>query len=156
MNYFDNQEMKDYNYLCQLNESIQWFTKMKANPKYAHIDAVAKDSLGNKYAIELKERDGYDYRKLTDVFIEPLKVEWLNKAKAKGAAPIYINFFNEGKDVFVWDFRKPLTMNEYKNVRIWDKGKSCYKYQDRFALLFSECTHFQLDSKTNKYRLCQQ
>lgn len=154
MNYYDSQEMRDYNFLTEFNNSIRWFEKMKPTPQFAHIDAVAKDYLGKKYVIELKERGPkYDCNKMEDVFIEPLKIEWLNKGKAKGAAPIYINIFNNGKDILVWDFRKPLTLKEYKNVRIWDKGASKYKYQDRFGLLINEATHFIL--KDGKYRLCQ-
>lgn len=153
-NYYDSQEMRDYSIFTKFNDSIQWFTKTKANPKYAHIDVVAKDSLGNKYAIELKERN-YDLSKLVDVFIEPLKVEWLRKAEDKGAAPIYINIFNNGDTILVWDFRKKPTLQLHQNVRIWDKGASQYKYQDRYGLLISEATIFTLDKETNKYRLCQ-
>lgn len=149
-NFYDYQESVDLQYLNFLNSKTNWWTSITPTARFSHTDATGTDLKGNKYHFELKERfinpDSFN-----DIFIEPLKVRELEEMAKNGYRALYVNFFNRGKDVYIWNFSKPLEKSFYPNQRIWDCGAKKYKYQDRYGLFKKDAIHLRYDDIEQKF-----
>lgn len=84
-----------------------YFDEENENYEYASVDvvftAITKANVEHKYAIELKERKGYDHTDYEDWMIEPHKVKELEKYSNFGYKPMYFNLYKDGY-YYLWDY----------------------------------------------------
>lgn len=80
------------------------------------VDVVSQDENGNTYATELKTRrkGSLNY---PDCYIEVKKWENLMKLwRENKIYPLYINFFEDADDIYIWDLPMLKSANFYPNV----------------------------------------
>lgn len=107
--YFNDMERTDDRYLYIFNEKMHFFIMPKGEKRETKpcttIDRQLIDKKGRKCAVELKMRycdiNTYDGIFCTQKQWEALEAEY----KENGKIPLYINFFQDYKNVLIYDLR---------------------------------------------------
>lgn len=106
--YFDSNEARDMSYLRNFNDRKGWFTIVAPRAKYSHTDAMALDTKGREWDIELKGREckfdefsrniKNEEGKIFDGFlIEEHKLNEMIAGKRPNCPMVYWNFFDNGE-----------------------------------------------------------
>ena len=110
----ETQELKDYNYITELNNDLNLFSNLKKTDQYKSHDAEYDDGI-----IEIKERcttnrdkpkNGESWCYAKEIFVEEQKLREYAKYKEKNNWK-YINIFNASADtneelIFIYDIRE--------------------------------------------------
>ena len=105
----ETQELKDYNYITELNNDLNLFSNLTKTDQYQSHDAEYDNGI-----IEIKERctakNGESWCYAKEIFVEELKLREYAKYKEKNNWK-YINIFNASADtneelIFVYDIRE--------------------------------------------------
>ena len=105
----ETQELKDYNYITELNNDLNLFSNLSKTDQYKSHDAEYDNGI-----IEIKERctakNGESWCYAKEIFVEEQKLREYAKYKEKNNWK-YINIFNASADtneelIFVYDIRE--------------------------------------------------
>ena len=105
----ETQELKDYNYITELNNDLNLFSNLSKTDQYKSHDAEYDNGI-----IEIKERctakNGESWCYAKEIFVEEQKLREYAKYKEKNNWK-YINIFNASADtneelIFIYDIRE--------------------------------------------------
>lgn len=131
--YFDHTEELNNLFFEDFNRTVGWFTDTQRQPVNSVYDYLCKDRSGRTVNVELKVRN-IDINKYDTILIEPKKWEYLTKRwNDFGEIPLYVNFFQDGRHVGVFDLRK-MEKPQSRKVHLYDKGHMCWKDEERYML----------------------
>lgn len=154
--YFERMEFNCYSSLTYFNEDQKIFATTDQMRKFSCVDASGETEGGCRALMELKRRpsiEGFD-----DAFIESKKIAYLMLSEqCYGFVPLYIYFTDfEGEDgiakkVYVWRLDKLTGYNYYPRRYTYSKGYEETESVEKFGLLFSDATVYELTP--NGYKL---
>lgn len=149
---FYEDEERDNKMFEKFSTSMGWFTETNETSILNHIDYFCKDTKGRNVSVELKFRD-LDIFKYENIFIEVEKFHHLmDKWENDKYIPIYINFFQTGDEVVIWDLRKYINnMPEKIKVKIYNKNYKNYQWVDRYLLPMRDGHYYKFIEDKNKY-----
>lgn len=160
--YFERLEDYNFSALTKLNEDTAIFTRMDRTKKYDCIDASGETKGGCIAMMELKRRN-LKLEELGDVFIESKKLAYLLLGYViHGYIPLYINFADfdteDGvpKKVYIWRLDRLSTFNYHPWTTTWSNGYAETQRQERFGLSLEDAAVYELDEKTNAYKMIGQ
>lgn len=132
--FFDMTEKICSDLLKEFNNQVKWFKYLHENRSGSVIDFSAVDIKDRCVSIELKNRY-IKWNQFPTTFIEMHKyAELLHKYSYYHAIPLYINFFENGRFVAIWDLTKKIDCS-ITELDIYDKGhKTVYQKEQRICL----------------------
>lgn len=136
-NYFTQNEDIDYNKLLKLNEEKNWFNYTERLELKSTIDVSGYTRNDDVVYIELKSRN-ITLQRAKDfkfIFIETDKMKVFNELlrKAKGKCKrLFINFLQDA--ILVFDLNKPMSLQYFPNVVVWNEGYGEKQHCDRLGL----------------------
>lgn len=149
--YYDVEEVKDYELLKLFNEKIK-LDELGQTPKKYYYDASGYTNVNQYCEIELKNRKGRYVNETTielsrknktysatTIFIEPQHyARMVDDYRFDGVVPLYINFLADGT-VLVWNLSTLKKKPEWVyQTHIWDEGKQTFKDEWRVLLPITE------------------
>lgn len=156
MDFYQKCEAQDDIYFNKWAKRLNWFSSYERSAnRFDRVDfhCVLRKS-GKICNCELKDRQGkvggntYYPAYFSGIYIEPDKYEYLmNRWKNFGEIPIYINFFNDGQTMSLFDLRKAKILRYNKTVKVAvDKSiKACgYEWVYRHELDIKSGTHLYM------------
>ena len=160
--YFEKMEEYNYSALTKLNDDAAIFTSTARTVKYSCVDASGTTEKGCQCMMELKRRN-LKIEELGDVYIESKKLAYLLLGYViHNYIPLYINFtdFEEEdgvpKRVYIWRLDRLTTFNYHPYTTTWSNGYKEVQKQERFGLSLEDAAVYELDEKTNAYRMIGQ
>lgn len=134
-----------------------WFKDFAQTPPKTYFDVLCTPLNGKQWKVELKGRI-MGYKKdgtpeYEDCYIEFGKHKKLvTNAYMDNMIPVYINFINDWRDVYVWNLFETRKLTPHYNCKVKKTPESTeYKTEDRFGLDWKDAYHYVWDEKNNKY-----
>lgn len=155
--YFKESEKRCLEIFSKWNSDIDFLKTTGATPELSCIDASGETSI-LRCAIELKNRkEGITTFK--DVFVESKKLAYLYLMNTThNFVPLYINFFNNGKEddewpemIALWHLKRLTDWHYYPSVKTHSNGFEKDEYRERFGLLPDDAAIYRLID--GKYKL---
>lgn len=151
-NYCQDNEAQDDVYFKKWTNLLNWWpTAERSDDQFDRIDYRYTGSTGTVSNIELKGRDGnkteesiaYYPAYFSGIFIEKGKYEHLMKRwEENKEIPVYINFFNSGNTVVIYDLRKAEKLyEEAKLYKVWSGVKKAYEWVQRYELTLKSAAY---------------
>lgn len=150
MDYYEESEKTDNAYFERFNDYMKWFTITERQGHFNRIDYYCTDKKGRNVSVELKLR--YNTINTFDsIFIEEEKFStMINKFNNENFLPLFINFFQNGDNVAVWDLRKYADKKpELIEKIILDPGVNQTKLVKRYLLPTKDAHYYEFEN--NKF-----